>query len=86
VHTVWRLLSDRVGGVWRARAGLAARLVALAFGGAAQAAPVGTLTFYTDPSIGIPAEIAHGPDGALWFTNQSNNTIGRITTGGAISN
>jgi virginiamycin B lyase len=27
-----------------------------------------------------------GPDGALWFTNTGNNSIGRITTSGAVSN
>jgi virginiamycin B lyase len=26
-----------------------------------------------------------GSDGALWFTNSGNNSIGRITTGGAIT-
>ena len=27
-----------------------------------------------------------GPDGALWFTNYGNNSIGRITTAGAVTN
>ena len=27
-----------------------------------------------------------GPDGALWFTNFDNNSIGRITTAGVITN
>ena len=27
-----------------------------------------------------------GPDGALWFTNYGNNSIGRITTSGAVTN
>jgi streptogramin lyase len=27
-----------------------------------------------------------GPDGALWFTNSAGNSIGRITTGGTVSN
>ena len=26
-----------------------------------------------------------GPDGAIWFTNSANNSIGRITTTGAVS-
>ena len=34
-------------------------------------------------SAGIPADIASGPDGALWFT--VSNRIGRITTGGVMS-
>ena len=29
--------------------------------------------------------IAAGPDGALWFTGYSGNSIGRLTTGGALS-
>ena len=33
-----------------------------------------------------PAGITAAPDGALWFTNRANDTIGRITTTGAITN
>jgi len=40
---------------------------------------------FTDPGISTPAGIAAGPDGALWFTNNSGNSIGRITTGGVVS-
>src|SRR5437763_11553231 len=36
-------------------------------------------------SISRPQGIAAGPDGALWFTNQGTNSIGRITTSGAVS-
>jgi virginiamycin B lyase len=32
-----------------------------------------------------PAGIAAGPDGALWFTEENGDRIGRITTAGAIS-
>lgn len=32
-----------------------------------------------------PTGIAAGPDSALWFTNSGTSTIGRITTGGALS-
>src|SRR3954447_4024046 len=32
-----------------------------------------------------PAYIAAGSDGALWFTEQGVNKIGRITTGGTIA-
>ena len=32
------------------------------------------------------AGITAGPDGALWFTNYQNNSIGRITTGGVVTN
>ena len=32
-----------------------------------------------------PAGITAGPDGALWFTNDGNNSIGRITTSGKVT-
>jgi virginiamycin B lyase len=32
-----------------------------------------------------PGGITAGPDGALWFTEENGNRIGRITTGGAIT-
>jgi len=32
-----------------------------------------------------PYGIAAGPDGNLWFTEQSGNRIGRITPGGVIT-
>jgi virginiamycin B lyase len=32
--------------------------------------------------VGITA----GPDGALWFANSANNSIGRITTKGKVTN
>lgn len=38
-----------------------------------------------DASIDTPTSITAGPDGALWFTN-SDNSIGRITTGGVVTN
>lgn len=43
-------------------------------------------TSFTDLSISQPDGITSGPDGALWFTNYGNNTIGRITTTGMVSN
>jgi streptogramin lyase len=45
-----------------------------------------SVTGYTAPSIDFPYAIAAGPDGALWFTNFSNNSIGRITTSGTVTN
>ena len=42
-------------------------------------APVG------EPGTCQPAGIAAGPDGALWFTEENGNRIGRITTAGAIT-
>ena len=44
------------------------------------------ITNFTDPTMSQPADIAAGPDGALWFTNFSGNSIGRITTAGAVTN
>jgi len=39
---------------------------------------------YTGPGITGPWGITAGPDGALWFTNRTGNTIGRITTTGKV--
>src|SRR5204862_4892249 len=58
--------------------------------------PDGTITEYPIPdttqdigfssgpvSVGAsPADLVAGPDGAIWFTESSTDTIGRITTGG----
>ena len=44
------------------------------------------MTNYTDSSIDFPAGITSGPDGALWFTNSGNNSIGSITTAGVVTN
>lgn len=49
-------------------------------------APIGTMTKYTHASINGPSGIALGPDGALWFTNRTGNSIGRITTAGLVTN
>jgi streptogramin lyase len=41
---------------------------------------------YTIPTLNSGAiEIVAGPDGALWLTESAANQIGRITTGGAIT-
>ena len=44
------------------------------------------VTNYTGTGISDPDGITAGPDGALWFTNDANNSIGRITTAGAVTN
>jgi virginiamycin B lyase len=44
-----------------------------------------TISNYTSPQINAPEGIASGPDGALWFTNDGNGSIGRVTSAGAIS-
>lgn len=41
----------------------------------------GAVTAY--PVSGTPVDLTVGSDGAIWFTD-SNNTIGRMTTGGAV--
>ena len=33
----------------------------------------------------MPWDIVSGPDGALWFTEQDGNKLGRITTAGAVT-
>jgi len=48
------------------------------------------LPIYPRPSYNgynnlAPYAITTGPDGALWFTSQRVNVIGRITTGGAVT-
>ncbi len=43
----------------------------------------GAVTTYTDPSLSSPGGITTGPDGALWFTN--NTSIGRISLAGKIT-
>ncbi len=48
----------------------------------AQGSPV--ITTYPNP-VSRPEGITAGPDGALWFTNQGTNSIGRITTAGVIT-
>jgi streptogramin lyase len=39
----------------------------------------------TATGIDHPTGITAGPDGALWFTNYGNNSIGRITTSGTVT-
>ena len=41
---------------------------------------------YTDPTISRPDFVTTGPDGALWFTNNGNSSIGRISTAGTVTN
>ncbi len=51
---------------------------------ATTASPAGTVTV-VDRGIHRPAGIAAGPDGALWFTNPMGDSVGRITTAGAVT-
>jgi IPTL-CTERM motif len=43
--------------------------------------PLGVVTEFAISDGANPVGITAGPDGALWFTEQSGNRIGRITTG-----
>ena len=47
------------------------------------AASPGAISTYTASSLANPGGITAGPDGALWFTN--NTSIGRISTAGKIT-
>ena len=71
-------------GSWRGRATFAWWLsigaLALCHGRPTSAQP---LVEYSIPSAGaLPAEIAAGSDGSLWFTDPSLNEIGKVTTTG----
>jgi sugar lactone lactonase YvrE len=44
------------------------------------------VTNYTGTGISGSLAITAGPDGALWFTNPTDNSIGRITTAGVVTN
>jgi streptogramin lyase len=48
--------------------------------------PAGVVTNFTGTGISGPAAIAVGYDGNLWFTNFDNDSIGRITPAGVVSN
>ena len=53
---------------------------------AATAPGAGKITLYSDQVFTGPDQMTAGPDGALWFTNTGNNSIGRITTAGQLTN
>ena len=59
-------------------------LMALAAPSASGATPV--VSNYSGVGISEPNAIAVGTDGAMWFVNYLNNSIGRITTSGAVTN
>ena len=51
--------------------------------------PVGTLTHhapFASNGINAPVGLAQGGDGAMWFTNSGNSTIGRTTSAGVVTN
>ncbi len=45
----------------------------------------GKVTVFTNPAIDDPNAITNGPDGALWFTNGGNKSIGRISLRGTVT-
>ncbi|HEX3239730.1 MAG TPA: hypothetical protein VHR18_06305 [Solirubrobacterales bacterium] len=47
--------------------------------------PDGARQRFPLPAGTRPNDIAFGPDGALWFTGYNSGTIGRMTTGGAVT-
>jgi len=53
--------------------------------GIGRVTPSGAIVQYRLALNEIPAGIAPGPDGNLWFTQPGTSKIGRITTGGAIT-
>ncbi len=50
-----------------------------------QVKPTGQITEYSLPSGSHPLGITAGPDGNLWFTDNSSSKIGKITTSGTIT-
>jgi len=81
---------DRIGRRWRVPVGaslvglLLLPLLVVATPVTAGAAG-GGVTNFTGTGISGPDGIAWGPDGNLWFTNETNNSIGSITTTGTTS-
>ena len=64
---------------------LGALLAPLALAGGAWAAPAPITEFAIPTASSSPWAIAPGPDGNLWFTEESGNKIGRITPSGQIT-
>jgi streptogramin lyase len=65
------------GNLWVAQAGGA--------GAIARVTKAGVVTEFPVPTAGDPTDIAAGPDGNLWYVDPAANVIGRITTGGSIT-
>src|SRR5579871_2281336 len=69
---------------WRSLAAALTTVCALACAPASQGG--GSITEFALPHAeSLPYGIAKGPDGNIWFTEQTGNRIGRITTSGAIT-
>jgi streptogramin lyase len=76
-------LARRVAGATVLLIGMPVLSVSLTVGTAA-ASGAGKVAIY--PGMSGPEVMAAGSDGALWFTNNANNSIGRITTTGTVKN
>ena len=65
------------GNLWVAQAG--------GGGAIARVTKAGVVTDFPVPTPGDPTDIAAGPDGNLWYVDPAANLVGRITTGGSIT-
>ena len=61
---------------------LSATVALLAAGGGAMG---GKITEFAGPTGGLLRSIAPGPDGNMWFVEDSRDTIGRITPSGTVT-
>ncbi len=66
--------------------GLMTALSVATNGAPAGADAVGVVSNFTGIGIINPDGVAAGPDGNMWFTNNGNNSIGRITPSGTVTN
>ena len=65
---------------------LASAALAVLPAASGSAAPAGEFTMFDLGPAGEGANaMASGPDGNMWFTNNANNSIGRITPSGAVT-
>src|SRR5450755_1737484 len=65
---------------------VALALSAMCVNAAAQSGAHSHITTYpTLSGTGFYSDITAGPDGALWFTEEIGNNIGRITTAGVVT-
>ncbi len=86
VHGGQRTKDTAKTGVVSGAAGIAHRFTASNANASAQVVPPEFRDYTGTPgSISSPTDIATGPDGNLWFTNGGSNSIGRITTGGVVT-
>lgn len=75
----------RVGQVCSATLALAAVVLLAAFCGSAAASPGEVAVFHLPHQESHPQDIAGGPDGNVWITEQAGDAIGRITPEGEVT-